>query len=87
MAGHRHSANIAIRKGAQDKKRAKPFSKLAKEIIVAVKMGDPDPDSNPRLRLALRKARSQSLPKATIDRAIKKGSGELGGEDYQELRG
>ncbi|HAN31292.1 MAG TPA: YebC/PmpR family DNA-binding transcriptional regulator [Myxococcales bacterium] len=85
MAGHSHSANIAIRKGAQDKKRAKLFSKLAKEIIVACKMGDPDPDSNPRLRLALRKARAQSLPKNTIERAIKKGSGELEGEDYQEL--
>ena len=85
MAGHSHAANIAIRKGAQDKKRAKLFSKLAKEIIVACKMGDPDPDSNPRLRLALRKARAQSLPKNTIERAIKKGSGELEGEDYQEL--
>ncbi len=85
MAGHSHSANIAIRKGAQDKKRAKLFSKLAKEIIIACKMGDPDPDSNPRLRLALRKAKSQSLPKATIERAIKKGSGEMEGEDYQEL--
>ena len=85
MAGHSHSANIAIRKGAQDKKRAKLFSKLAKEIIVACKVGDPDPDSNPRLRLALRKARAQSLPKNTIDRAIKKGSGDMDGEDYQEL--
>ena len=85
MAGHSHSANIAIRKGAQDKKRAKLFSKLAKEIIIACKVGDPDPDSNPRLRLALRKARAQSLPKSTIDRAIKKGCGELGGDDYQEL--
>ena len=85
MAGHSHAANIAIRKGAQDKKRAKLFSKLAKEIIVACKVGDPDPDSNPRLRLALRKARAQSLPKSTIERAIKKGSGELGGDDYQEL--
>ncbi len=85
MAGHSHSANIAIRKGAQDKKRAKLFSKLAKEIIIATKLGDPDPDTNPRLRLALRKAKSQSLPKATIERAIKKGSGELAGDDYQEL--
>ncbi len=85
MAGHSHSANIAIRKGAQDGKRAKLFSKLAKEIIIATKLGDPDPDTNPRLRLALRKAKAQSLPKATIDRAIKKGSGELGGNDYQEL--
>ncbi len=85
MAGHSHSANIAIRKGAQDKKRAKLFSKLAKEIIVACKVGDPDPDSNPRLRLALRKARAQSLPKSTIERAIKKGSGELGGDVYQEI--
>ncbi len=85
MAGHSHSANIAIRKGAQDKKRAKLFSKLAKEIIIACKVGDPDPESNPRLRLALRKARAQSLPKATIERAIKKGSGELGSDDYQEL--
>jgi YebC/PmpR family DNA-binding regulatory protein len=85
MAGHSHSANIAIRKGAQDRKRAKMFSKLAKEIIVAVKLGGDDPGANPRLRLALRKAKSQSLPKDTVDRAIRKGSGEGDGEAYAEL--
>ena len=85
MAGHSHAANVAIRKGAQDKKRAKLFTKLSKEIIVATKLGGTDPDSNPRLRLALRKARSQSLPKDTIARAIKRGSGDLDGDSYQEL--
>lgn len=85
MAGHSHAANIAIRKGAQDKKRAKLFSKLAKEIIVAVKLGGPDEMGNPRLRLALRKAKAQSLPKDTVERAIKKGSGEGDGDNYEEL--
>ena len=85
MAGHSHAANVAIRKGAQDKKRAKLFSKLSKEIIVAARLGGGDPDSNARLRLALKKARSQSLPKDTITRAIKKGTGDLDGESYDEL--
>ncbi|MEY3011879.1 MAG: hypothetical protein RIT45_614 [Pseudomonadota bacterium] len=85
MAGHSHAANIAIRKGAQDRKRAKLFSKLAKEIIVAVKLGGPEESGNPRLRLALRKAKAQSLPKDTVERAIKKGSGEGDGENYAEI--
>lgn len=85
MAGHSHAANIAIRKGAQDKKRAKLFSKLAKEIIVAVKLGGADEVGNPRLRLALRKAKAQSLPKDTVERAIKKGSGEGDTDNYAEI--
>ncbi len=85
MAGHSHSANIAVRKGAQDGKRAKVFSKLAKEIAVATKLSGPDPDANPRLRLALRKAKAQSLPKDTVDRAIKKGSGEGEQDNFEEL--
>ncbi len=80
MAGHSHAANVAIRKGAQDNKRAKLFTKLAKAIIVGG-----DPDSNARLRLALRTARSQSLPKDTITRAIKKGVGDLDGDVYEEF--
>ncbi|WP_127713969.1 YebC/PmpR family DNA-binding transcriptional regulator [Halobacteriovorax sp. HLS] len=83
MAGHSKWANIRHRKGAQDKKRGKIFTKLIKEITVAVKGSGPDPDANPRLRLALQNARGQNLPKDTIDRAIKKASGE-GGEDYVE---
>lgn len=85
MAGHSHSANIAVRKGAQDGKRAKVFSKLAKEIAVAAKLGGPDQDANPRLRLALRKAKAQSLPRDTVERAIKKGSGEGDQDAYEEL--
>ncbi len=85
MAGHSHAANVAIRKGAQDNKRAKLFTKLAKAIIVAAKLGGGDPDSNARLRLALRTARSQSLPKDTITRAIKKGVGDLDGDVYEEF--
>lgn len=86
MAGHSKWANIQHRKGAQDKKRGKLFTKLAKEITVAARMGDPDPDSNPRLRLAVDKAKAQSLPKDNIERAIKRGSGLLDGEDYEEIR-
>ena len=71
MAGHSKWANIQHRKGRQDKLRSKLFSKLAKEITVAAKMGDPDPDNNPRLRLAVKEAKSQSVPKDVIDRAIK----------------
>lgn len=85
MAGHSHAANVAIRKGAQDKKRAKLFTKLTKEIMVAAKLGGVDPDSNPRLRLALKKARGQSLPKDTITRALKKASGDAGGDNFDEI--
>ena len=85
MAGHSKWANIQHRKGRQDKIRAKLFSKLSKEITNAAKMGDPDPDKNPRLRLAVKEAKSQSMPKDNIDRAIKKSlAGE--GEDYEEIR-
>ncbi|GGH52147.1 YebC/PmpR family DNA-binding transcriptional regulator [Frigidibacter albus] len=85
MAGHSKWANIQHRKGRQDKLRSKLFSKLAKEITVAAKMGDPDPDKNPRLRLAVKAAKAVSCPKDVIDRAIKK---SMGGdaEDYSEIR-
>ncbi|MEL6421922.1 MAG: YebC/PmpR family DNA-binding transcriptional regulator, partial [Pseudomonadota bacterium] len=85
MAGHSKFKNIMHRKGAQDKKRSKIFSKLAKEITVAAKMGAPDPDMNPRLRLAIRAAKSQNMPNDNIDRAIKK-SQDAGGENYEEVR-
>ena len=85
MAGHSKWANIQHRKGRQDKLRSKLFSKLAKEITVAAKMGDPDPDKNPRLRMAVKEAKSSSVPKDVIDRAIKKSqAGE--GENYDEIR-
>ena len=85
MAGHSKWANIQHRKGRQDGIRAKLFSKLSKEITVAAKMGDPDPDKNPRLRLAVKEAKSNSVPKDVIDRAIKK---SMGGdaENYDEIR-
>ncbi len=85
MAGHSKWANIQHRKGAQDKKRAKLFSKLSKEITIAVKLGGPDADANPRLRLAVRNARAESMPKDNIQRAIDKGEGG-GGDDYEEIR-
>lgn len=85
MAGHSKWANIQHRKGRQDAQRAKLFSKLSKEITIAAKMGDPDPDKNPRLRLAVKQAKSQSMPNDNIERAIKKSvAGE--GEDYEEIR-
>jgi YebC/PmpR family DNA-binding regulatory protein len=85
MAGHSKFANIKHRKGAQDKKRGKIFSKIIKEINVAVKTGGGgDPDSNPRLRLAIQNGRGQNMPKDTIDRAIAKASG-TGGENYTEV--
>ena len=86
MAGHSKWANIQHRKGAQDKKRGKLFTRLIREITVAARMGGSDVASNPRLRLAVDKARAQSVPKDTIDRAVKRGSGELEGSDYQEIR-
>lgn len=85
MAGHSKWANIQHRKGRQDKIRAKLFSKMSKEITVAAKMGDTDPDKNPRLRLAVKEAKSNSVPKEVIDRAIKKSqAGE--GDEYEEIR-
>ena len=85
MAGHSKWANIQHRKGRQDAARSKLFSKLAKEITVAAKMGDPDPDKNPRLRLAVKEAKSQSVPKDVIERAIKKSQGG-DAENYDEIR-
>ena len=85
MAGHSKWAHIQHRKGREDAARSKLFSKLAKEITVAAKMGDPDPDKNPRLRLAVKEAKSQSVPKDVIERAIKKSMGGEG-DDYEEIR-
>ncbi len=86
MAGHSKWANIQHRKGKQDAKRGKTFTRLIKEITVAARLGDSDPASNPRLRLAMEKAYDQNMPKDNVERAIKRGSGELEGVDYQELR-
>ncbi|MEO1247190.1 MAG: YebC/PmpR family DNA-binding transcriptional regulator [Pseudomonadota bacterium] len=86
MAGHSKWANIQHRKGAQDKKRGKLFTKLIREITVAAKMGGGDIDANPRLRLAVDKAKAQSMPKDNIERAVKRGAGETDGADYQEIR-
>lgn len=86
MAGHSKWANIQHRKGAQDKKRAKMFSKLGREITVAAKLGGGDPAMNPRLRLAIATARGQSMPKDGIERAIQKGAGNLEGDNYEEIR-
>ena len=86
MAGHSKWANIQHRKGAQDKKRGKLFTKLIREITVAARMGGSDMNANPRLRLAVDKAKAQSMPKDNIERAIKRGSGELDGADYMEIR-
>ena len=86
MAGHSKWANIQHRKGAQDKKRGKLFTKLIREITVAAKMGGSDIEANPRLRLAVDKAKAQSMPKDNIERAIKRGAGETDGDDYMEIR-
>ena len=85
MAGHSKWANIQHRKGRQDAARSKLFSKLAKEITVAAKMGDPDPDKNPRLRLAVKEAKAASVPKDVIERAIRKSQGG-DAESYDEIR-
>ena len=86
MAGHSKWANIQHRKGAQDKKRGKLFTKLIREITVAARLGGADIAANPRLRLAVDKAKASSMPKDNIERAIKKGSGDLEGADFQEIR-
>lgn len=85
MAGHSHSANIAHRKGIVDAKRGKLFSKLCRAVFVAAKNGGGDPDANLKLRYAIDKARSYSCPKDNIERSIKKGTGELGAENYEEV--
>jgi YebC/PmpR family DNA-binding regulatory protein len=86
MAGHSKWANIKHRKGRADAVRAKLFSKLGREIYVAAKLGGPDPDMNPRLRLAIATARGQSMPKDGIEKNIQKGVGNTDGEDYEEIR-
>ncbi len=85
MAGHSHAKNIMHRKGKSDAARSKVFSKLAREITVAAKLGAPDPAFNARLRLAVATARGQSMPRDNIERAIKKASGGEG-ESYEEIR-
>ena len=85
MAGHSKWANIQHRKGRQDAARSKLFSKLAREITVAAKMGTPDPAMNPRLRAAILAARAENMPKDNIERAIKKATGELEGAQYEEI--
>lgn len=85
MAGHSKWANIQHRKGAQDKKRAVAFAKLSKEITIAAKLGGGDPDGNPRLRLAIKNARAESMPKDNIQRAVDKGAGG-DGADFFDIR-
>lgn len=86
MAGHSKWANIRYRKGAQDAKRGKLFTKLIREITISTRAGGGDPAANPRLRAAIDKALSANMPKDTIERAIKKGAGALEGESYEEVR-
>ncbi|BCA79187.1 YebC/PmpR family DNA-binding transcriptional regulator [Desulfuromonas sp. AOP6] len=84
MAGHSKWANIKHRKGAQDARRGKVFTKLIKEITVAAKIGGGDIEGNPRLRTAIDKAKGENMPKDTIERAIKKGTGDMDGVNYEE---
>jgi YebC/PmpR family DNA-binding regulatory protein len=86
MAGHSKWANIKHKKAAEDKKRGKVFSRLSREIMVAARQGSPDPDWNPRLRLAIDKAYANNMPKDNVERARQKGAGELEGEAYEEAR-
>lgn len=85
MAGHSHWAKVKRYKGVADQRRGKLFSKLSKEITVAAKLGGGDPNFNPRLRQAIATARGESMPADNIERAVKKGTGELEGESYEEL--
>jgi len=85
MAGHSHSANIARRKGAVDAKRAKVFSKIARVIISAARVGGPDMDTNLKLKYAVEKAKAANMPKDNIERAIKRGSGSKDSDDFEEL--
>jgi YebC/PmpR family DNA-binding regulatory protein len=85
MAGHSHSANIAHRKGLVDAKRGQLFTKLCRAVYVAARIGGGDPSANMRLRYAIDKARSFSVPKDNIERSIKKATGELGGESFEEV--
>lgn len=86
MAGHSKWANIKHKKAAQDARRGKIFTRLIKEITVAARLGGGDPNSNPRLRLAMDKAFGHNMPKDNVERAIKRGSGELEGVNYEEIR-
>jgi len=86
MAGHSQFKNIMFRKGAQDKKRGKVFTKIIRELTTAARLGLPDPNANPRLRAALLAARQANMPKDTVDRAIKRGAGGGEGEAYDEVR-
>jgi len=86
MAGHSKWANIKHKKAAADAKRGKIFTRLIKEITVSARLGGPDASSNPRLRLAIDKAREQNMPKDTIDNAIRRGAGQLDGVSYEEIR-
>jgi YebC/PmpR family DNA-binding regulatory protein len=86
MAGHSKWANIKHKKAAQDAKRGKVFTRLIKEITVASKLGGLDPNMNPRLRLAIDKAYESNMPKDNVERAVKRGSGELEGVNYEEVR-
>jgi YebC/PmpR family DNA-binding regulatory protein len=86
MAGHSKWANIKHKKAAADAKRGKIFTRLIKEITVAAKLGGSDPGANPRLRLAMDKARENNMPKDTVENAIKRGSGQLEGANYEEIR-
>ena len=85
MAGHSKWKNIQHRKSAQDAKRGKVFTKLIKELTIAARLGGDDPDANPRLRAAIANARSSGMPKDNIERAVKKGAGELEGEQFEEI--
>lgn len=86
MSGHSQFKNIMYRKGAQDAKKAKVFAKLARDITIAAKSGLPEPDKNPRLRLAIQAARAESMPKDNIERAIAKATQTAGGADYVSAR-
>jgi YebC/PmpR family DNA-binding regulatory protein len=86
MSGHSKWSNIRFKKGARDAQRGKVFTKLIREITIAARMGGGDVTSNPRLRLAIDKAKAQSMPKDNIDRAIKRGTGDLEGVQYEETR-
>ncbi len=86
MSGHSQFKNIMYRKGAQDAKKARVFAKLARDITIAAKSGLPEPDKNPRLRLAIQAARAESMPKDNIERAIAKATQTAGGADYVSVR-
>ena len=85
MSGHSHWASIKHKKGSEDEKRGKIFSKLTRQILIAAKQGGSDPETNPTLRMAIEKAKEFNMPKDNIERAIKKGSGELEGEKLEEV--